>query len=743
MRAAARALCGAVAVLAAVGTGGPVRAQTPVPGGLILEGGVEAGLRAFIDEPSPSDRGKLEEYRDFNNGLFLEDLRLRLYTTDNKYLFDLAGRQWGLQDQEYYLGAERLGLFRFDFGWNQIPHVLSTTGRLLASKPDQDVFLLPTPRPALDLYNSGRQLDEIGFRTDIANMLFKLTPTPDLDLIGEYTRTWKHGDRPFGVALGSPGNNFYEVLEPINSYTHDVRLRATWAKEIYQLQFDYGFSLYQNSFSAIQVDNPCFANTAPCSSGDAGGPATGQSSLPPDNYANTFSLSGGVNLPWWHTRLTGNFTYGFWRQNESFLPMTINPALASNPAVRLPQSSLNGNVQNFLVNLGVVTRPLRPLTVTGKYRYYSYNDWSDAPVFETLVQDDRSLLEGRRATRLDYDRHDASLDGRWRFNRMVALTAGAGWEHWDRSSGREVPKSNEYFGKVALDVTPYDWLVGRLLYKPSFRRIDEYNTGARESTVVLEDEPATTSQSPLLRKYDEADRDMHRINLTVTATPFGRFSPLLDTLTLAPTFSWKWADYINSPLGLQKSDGWAAGIDASWKPTERFSAYFGYMHERNTQDQRGQNRPVEDGVTLDFPDFVWDSRMLENVDTVYAGLQIGLIPGVLEWATHFSFSNAVSTNDSSNPITPVSGSSSQQAAATAESFPAFTNQLIQVTTRLRFNFWKNWSASVFYTFEQFRQKNWQTDDLNPFMPGVSSIWLGNTSENYAAHLFGATLGYRF
>ena len=721
------------------------RAQTQLPGGFTLEGSAEAGVRGFIDKPPPEQLGKFEEYRDFNNGLFLPDLRLRLFTPDEKYSFDFAGREWGLTDQEYYVGGERLGLFRFDFGWNQIPHILSTSARLLAAQPEPGVFVLSLPRPPLTAYNSAPRLDKVGFQTDIANILFKLTPTPEIDLIGEYTRMWKHGDRPFSMVFGSPGSNFFEVLQPINSYTHDVRLRATLAKPDYQLQFDYGFSLYENSFTAVRADNPCFGNLAFCSSGDANppAPATGQASLPPDNFANTFGLSGGVNVPWWRTRLTGNVTYSWWHQNQAFLPQTINPALASVPEVQLPQSSLNGNVQIFLVNMGVVSRPLRQLTLTGKYRFYSYNDWSDEPTFPELVQNDKSLLEGRQAKRLDYNRQDASLDGRWRFNEAVALTVGGGWEQWNRSSGREVPQTNEVSGKVALDVVPYDWLNGRISYKPAFRRATEYNTGARESTVVLEDDPATTAQSPLLRKYDEADRNLQQINLMATATPFGRYSPLLETLSVSPNFTWRWADYPNSPLGLQKAEGWSVGIDAAWKPQERFSVFAGYIHEDNNSRQISRSRPVSDGVTLDFTDFNWVTEIPERIDTAYAGFQVGLIPSVLDWSTNFAFSNAVSHMNNSNPVPPTSGSSSLNATATAQPFPAIKNQLAQMTTQLRYHFWKKWSASVFYMFEQFRQDNWQTETIEPFTPGVTSIWLGHTSSDYTVHIVGGTLGYRF
>lgn len=46
-------------------------------------------------------------------------------------------------------------------------------------------------------------------------------------------------------------------------------------------------------------------------------------------------------------------------------------------------------------------------------------------------------------------------------------------------------------------------------------------------------------------------------------------------------------------------------------------------------------------------------------------------------------------------------------------------------------------------FESFSKHDWRTDSLNPFIPGVAAIWLGNDQKNFAAHIIGATLRYRF
>ncbi|HEU4369053.1 MAG TPA: MtrB/PioB family outer membrane beta-barrel protein, partial [Methylomirabilota bacterium] len=256
-----------------------------------LEGEVEAGPVFYLDEPPRSRKGKFEEYRDMTEGLWLQRLHLRLLRPDERYSTELEGSKWGYEDQYFRLGAGRLGLWQFVFEWDQIPHVHSTTARLLAQETERGVYRLPTPRPApLSVHNRAPKLGEVATRWDTARMSVTLTPAPDFDVVAEYTRINKDGDRPFSMAFGSPGNNFYEVLEPIEHTIHDVRLRGTYARDNWQVQFGYGLSIFQNSVSRLIADNPCFANAGACGAGDGGAaaPRAGQVSLPPDNMAHSF-----------------------------------------------------------------------------------------------------------------------------------------------------------------------------------------------------------------------------------------------------------------------------------------------------------------------------------------------------------------------------------------------------------------------------------------------------------------------
>jgi MtrB/PioB family decaheme-associated outer membrane protein len=551
------------------------------------------------------------------------------------------------------------------------------------------------------------------------------------------------------MAFASPGGNFFEILEPIDQTVNDFRLKATYAGENWQLQAGYVFSSFENGFTKVTADNPCFglpaaitASSPGCGGDATGAQSAGATSLPPSNQAHTINLAGGINLPY-RTRLTGNLAYSLRFQNESFMAQTINGALSGSGLLVLPQRSLNGMVGTGLVNLNATSRPLQPLTLTLKFRMFNLTDWSDEPIFQAHVLNDRTLVqEERTSPRFGYTRYDLGLDGRWKFAEPLALTVGTGWERWDRVDHREAPQTDEIFGKVAVDATPWEWLMARLSYRPSFRRISEYNTFAHHQHTVLEDETGAAliqGQSTLLRKFDEADRDRQRVDLLLQFFP-------LETVTASITGSWMYDDYLHSTLGLQQATNWSAGFDVGWTPSDRVALTAGYVHENIFQQQLSRNRIVSSaGSTLDATDYNWLSNNIDTVDTFHVGAKLALIPGRLDWNLGMNYSTATGQILTRNPNgPPTSGTPAQDSTATAKRMPAFEDTLIRVDTALRYHISKAWTLGLAYAYEQFTKHDWRTDTLNPFMPGVtSSIWLGVDTKDYAAHIIALTAAYRF
>lgn len=731
-----------LAALAALSMGTPAAAQIPV-GGFQLEGDIEAGGRLFIDEPAGKQKAKLEEYRDMTPGLLLERLNLRLFRPDESYSVEFAGSKWGYEDQEFSLRAGRLGLWEFGFDWDQTPHVFSTNAQMRATEAARGVFTLP-PRPSATTlstaertaYNTAPDLGEIGVRWDTARMFFALTPTPGLDLKLEYKRIDKDGDRPISLATSTPGGQFVESLEPIEQTIHEVRLRAGYATERWQLQFGYIFSLFENELNSLTVDNPLRVGDGALVGGTTSTPGSVRLSLPPDNMAHTFSLAAGVNLPM-RTRLMGNFSYSLWLQNDSFLPHTRNTSIPT-ATLALPADDLDGRVHVTNLYLSAVSRPLRPLTLSLKYRLYDLQDDSEVLTFVGNVENDNVLRSDTiRAGRWDFRKQNVDVDGRWQIVQPLALTLGAGWERWDRSVHREVEESDELFGKAAVDATLLEWLQARLTYRPSVRRVAHYKPHAhKEHSVIEDDVEARQGQSVLLRKFDEGERDRHKVDFQLSIMPH-------DSITVAPAFGYRHDDYIESRLGLQEETAWSAGMDVSWAPTERFSISAGYVHERIDSRMRSRSRPVTGSTTFDFVDYDWVSDNVDTVDTFNGRVRASIIPKVLEWTAGATYSYALGRIDTRNPVTPTSGTASQDYTATARSLPAFEDALLRVETALKYHFLKVWTASLRYTFERFEKQDWRTDQLTPTIAGAHSVWLGNDLKDYSTHIFALTLGYRF
>jgi hypothetical protein len=411
---------------------------------------------------------------------------------------------------------------------------------------------------------------------------------------------------------------------------------------------------------------------------------------------------------------------------------------------------LNGNVQTFLGNISLTSHPLQPLTLTAKYRIFDLNDNSDQIVFPGSVLDDRTVAGVRRAPRMSFRRQNADGDARWQFSYPIAVTLGGGWERWDRDDEREVPTSDEPYAKLAVDATPFDWLLARVTYRPSFRRIESYNTRAFAELTVVEDPGGVTQgQSVLLRKFDEADRDRQRVDVLLQLTP-------LPSLSIAPNGSWMFDNYLSKNLvdpsgagthdilGVQEAVAWNAGIDLNWTPFQRLSFSAGYMHEVNYRKMESRSRPVVGVFALDFTDFDWISNTTDTVDTLYGGVKLAVIPGVLDLGFNGSWSYALGRVETRNPTAPVSSTAANNFSATAKPMPAFEDELIRLEIAAAYHFWKHWTATLGYVFESFQKNDWRTDQLDPFVPTAgSSIWLGNDLRNYTAHTIAATLGYRF
>jgi Putative outer membrane beta-barrel porin, MtrB/PioB len=79
-------------------------------------------------------------------------------------------------------------------------------------------------------------------------------------------------------------------------------------------------------------------------------------------------------------------------------------------------------------------------------------------------------------------------------------------------------------------------------------------------------------------------------------------------------------------------------------------------------------------------------------------------------------------------------------------WPAFEDAYARLEAALQYHFTRSLTGKLFYVYESFTKKDWQTDTSQPFLgAGVSGtpIFLGKDQMNYWAQIVGVALKYKF
>jgi hypothetical protein len=412
----------------------------------------ELGGRSFSKEPSALARAKLEEYKALPEGAVLLQLLANYTAHDSITVFQVNGTNFGQRDQTLRFRGNSPGRYDLQVRWDRIPHTFSTNARSLGSQTSPDVFVLPNPRPDTTAWKiSSPYLSPVRTLWSTVRAAAFVTPSPKFDLRTEYLNIRKTGSRPIGMAFGSPGNNLREILEPIDQTMQDIKLTNGYANDRFQVLGSYDLSLFNNKYRSVTSDNPLLITDTP-----TGGSSRGRVSLAPTNHAHTGTVNAALNLPR-RTRINANGSYSLWVQDEMFIPVTINSAIVK-PAGALPQR-LGGHSGTSMFSLSGVSRPIDPLTLTARFRTFSFRDRVDADTVPYLIVNDRSISAGTERESLPFTRRNADAGATWRIARIpVTLSAGIGWERWKRSEARNVADLRETSPRVSADFGIFDWM---------------------------------------------------------------------------------------------------------------------------------------------------------------------------------------------------------------------------------------------------------------------------------------------
>jgi MtrB/PioB family decaheme-associated outer membrane protein len=736
--AAAWGAAGVPAALAEDAPAGDVASAEEAPGffdGFTVHGEVEAGGQV---EGSTSDSSRFEEYRHVPQNAVLPGATLRLDNERFNYFADLYAEDITQEDQRYYLRFGRAGRYDIEIGWDQIPHRFSNAGRTIEAQRDSGDFRIPDAiQRALQADPSGlagvlAAARSVGLRLreDTGLFRFRYTPTPEWEIHTRYAVERQRGRRPISTASSfAVGADVVELPEPIEYLTHSVDVGVSYGRRDWRLEVGYLGSLFENDIRRLVWDNPLRETNT------VGGFSRGRLALPPDNQAHGLLARGALALPL-RTRLSGEFSRSWLLQDDAFLPLTSNRALAGLP--RLPGRSLGGRLDTTLVRLSLTARALAPVTVTARYRFYDLDNRSRGLFFRDYVQADTDQAGvARRNLPYAYTRQSAGAELRWRPWQKVATRLRYDWEQWRRDR-REVTASNEHRLGPALDLTPWSWLLLRASYEHAIRSASSgYDARAPEASLPAGD-PVANPRLTLLRKFDEAHRQRDAVDLLAQVSP-------RETLSLTGALAIGADDFDRSRFGLLDDDNASYSFDLAWNPTARLTLGASYTREEYRYRLASRYRPAAlvggrlQGV--DDPANDWLGRGLDTIDTVGARLRAGLVPDRVDVDLSYDFSSAVGR---------LRGRAAPggDPAGEAVDFPNVRNRLHQIAAgvsyRVRGGLW----ARIGYAYLNYAETDFAQDRVQPFMGGVDpgareSVFLGARVPDQEAHIGTFTFAYRF
>lgn len=671
--------------------------------------------------------------------------------------WQLIGTNLGLDSRSAYGEYGRQGQYSVYFEYDQIPHFRlddAKTPYLGAGTTDQTLpgGFISTNDDTTGMTNLSGLLRSVEIDTERQRYGggFKWMPLKMWELRGSYRHEVKDGAETLGSIFGSNGGNPRSVILaiPVEYNFDEFETSLGFTSKLLQLQLSYHLSLFSNDAAAYLWDNPFNAVSNWCATCPGGvspnafaSGGRGRMGLDPDNEAHQITFSGGYNINN-HTRLTANLSYGWMKQNETFLPYsTFDPILAT--VEPLPRTSLNGEIDTLLVNIGISSRPLRNLDLRARFTYDDRANQTPRNVYlivhnDVTAQSTAADSTDRRLNRpYSLERLGMKLDAGYRLGMGSKMTASYAYQRNQRDFS-EVKTTDEHTGKVKFSMNPFTLASGWVQYSHAIRNGSGYISNQQlldghdpaVITALANTAPDDLFENdPLLRKHYMADRKRDQLSATVNFYPH-------EMAVISMSGRYNSDDYEKSQVGLMESKNSSATLDVTFTPADNFTGYAFVTYENYDNKQRGFSHPGFLGaLTPDtdriavFGDAWWTIDSEDNVYTFGTGLDWSVIKDIFKVNLDLLHSRSTTEVDPQSNLALLP-------------FPKLTTRISSVNLSGEYRFKENMGVRLRYQYERFKAADFALDMVTPDILS-NVILMGNSSPEYSVHNFGLSYFYNF
>ncbi len=663
------------------------------------------------------------------------------YDGDSTQYSRFQGENLGLDSRFASFEYGRQGDYGVRLEYDQIPYFGDETGRTVFNGVGGGNLVLPSNWVAGENTSGFTQLSQSLKGVDIEHDRKRLGAgfdkllSPRWHFFTDYNYETKEGLRTTAGIIGNTGGNPRAAIlpEPIDYKEHKFDTVLDYTTKRQQVRFGYHLSLFTNEQDTLTWQSP-YSRIDGWASGVTYPGAFGRLALPPDNEYHQFALNYGNNLSD-TSRFTADVSYARMTQDDTFLDYTINPALAASVTEPLPRRSLDGRIDNMLVNLLYTSRPTPKLNWKAQVRYEDRDNKTPRDTYVYIGGDsqlqDTSPTSSRRRTNEPYSREELklALDAGYKLAARTDLTAGLEHRSTERTFA-EREEADENTARLGLRSQVSSRVSAGLRYARSDR---DGSTYVGNEPFVSSYDPRYTAtvdgeweNHPDLRKYYLADRERD------TLTLFANFLPS-HSVSIGFSANYTDDDYDASEFGLTRSTIENYTLDASYMASENTSLYAFATVEDHETDQDGRafrggnlKLPQASDPTRD-----WTVRHRDDMNSLGVGFTHALIEDRLDIGADYVYAK------SDGKIDVTTGSSLE-----SEPLPDLRTNLHALSLYGGYKLKTDVFLKVRYHYEQYDSDDWALDDVESDTL-ANVLTLGDTSPDYDVHVVTLSLEYRF
>jgi MtrB/PioB family decaheme-associated outer membrane protein len=676
------------------------------------------------------DEARYNRYRDLRDGPYVD--RFRFAKENESTAFRAEANNVGYHDQRYYANLQSIGKLKATFEFNSNPLYQAQargyfsgagTGTLTIDDAAQTAIQTNPLNAESALTTYGKSYNIEG-RRDLANFNLAYTASRDLDLKVQVRNTNRTGTNLQDFGFGnSPGNMMVlDMPVPVDDRTTDLRTKLEWANRRGLLAVGYDASWYDQHNAAFTFDNPQRVTDSPTA-----GPAFGRAALMPTNSVNTFNVNGAYKLAK-RSRATAAISYSAMDQNQTLLPNTTNTALVG--VAPLPRASAEAKVDVISTVFGFSSRPSTDLFLNAKFRYYDFNNKTEA-FSNTVVPGDFGIgvLETSEPTAFKRTTFDA--DASYAAGKFVDFGAGYTFDGYSNHvanetvQGRIYESTGENTFRLTVDSTGTQYVSARVKYEHSNRTASGFDP---EMLVEVGEQPG-------IRHYDIAPRDRDRVTTTFTVTP----KPIFD---VNASIFYGHDKYPETTYGLQdnKNQGYSVGFDIV--PNAMVNVGLSYGREKyDTYQTSRTSNPLPD-PTFNDPRRDWNDSINDKVDTF--SVDLNLVKAIKRTDIRFGYDISDGNTNYTYGLVPNTTLTAPLQYSTQPK-----NQLNVARVDAQYFVRANLALGVAYWYENWKVQDFALDPAvidnlivrNPTNNALTGFYTGYSNEPYKANTFFVRMSY--